>query len=239
MTIRTQLIEYYDNGTLLEGFLAYDGTISTQRPAVLIAHTWVGRDKAVCNRAIQIAELGYVAFAGDMYGKNILGANPGENAQLMQPFINNRGLLQTRMLTALEILRQHHLVSPIQVAAIGYCFGGMCVLDLARTGVKLSAVISVHGLLQAPANIDDNSCIHAKVLVLHGYDDPLAPPHEVHALQEELSAYQVDWQIHLYGNTMHAFTNVLANDATAGILYNENADKRAWRSITDFLDECM
>ncbi|MEE9344710.1 MAG: dienelactone hydrolase family protein [Methylococcales bacterium] len=220
--------------------LAYDDAISTQRPAVLIAHTWVGRDQAVCNRAIQMAELGYVGFAGDMYGKNILGANPDENAQLMQPFINNRGLLQARMLTTLEILRQHHLVSPTQVAALGYCFGGMCVLDLARTGVNLSAVISVHGLLQAPANIDeDNSSIRAKVLVLHGYEDPLAPPHEVYALQEELSAYHADWQVHLYGNTMHAFTNVLANDAAAGILYNENADKRSWHSITDFLDKSL
>ncbi len=239
MTIQTQLIEYYDNGTLLEGFLAYDDNTRTQRPAVLIAHTWVGCDQAACNKAIQMAELGYVGFAGDMYGKGVLGTNADENAALMQPFIDNRGLLQARMLVALETLRQQQPVNPTQVAAVGYCFGGMCVLDLARTGAKLSAAISVHGLLQPAANIESNCIIHPKVLVLHGYQDPLAPPNDVFALQAELSAAEADWQIHLYGKSMHGFTNPLANQASAGILYNKVADKRAWRSITDFLDDSM
>jgi dienelactone hydrolase len=238
MTIRTQLIEYYDNGTLLEGFLAYDDKINNQKPAVLIAHTWVGRDQAVCDRAIQMAKLGYVGFASDMYGKGILGTNTDENAALMQPFIDNRGRLQARMLVALEILQQQTIVNPTQVAAVGYCFGGMCVLDLARTGAKLSAAISVHGLLKAPDNIF-NSKIYAKVLILHGYQDPLAPPEDVFALQNELSAAKADWQIHLYGNSMHGFTNPLANQISAGVVYNEIADKRAWRSIINFLDDSL
>ncbi|MEE9411980.1 MAG: dienelactone hydrolase family protein [Methylococcales bacterium] len=239
MTIQTQLIEYYDNGTLLEGFLAFDDKTRTQRAAVLIAHTWVGRNQAACNKAIQIAELGYVGFASDMYGKGIFGTNADENAALMQPFIDNRGLLQARMLRAIETLQQQPLVNPTQVAAVGYCFGGMCVLDLARTGAKLSAAVSVHGLLQQADNIEHNRIIHAKVLVLHGYQDPLAPPDDVFALQTELSAAKADWQIHLYGNSMHGFTNPLANQASAGILYNKVADKRAWRSITDFLNDTM
>ncbi|MEE9425170.1 MAG: dienelactone hydrolase family protein [Methylococcales bacterium] len=238
MTIQTQLIEYYDNGTLLEGFLAYDDKLSSQLPAVLIAHTWGGRDQTVCNKAIQMAELGYVGFAGDMYGKGILGTNTDENAALMQPFIDNRGRLQARMLIALETLQQQTIVNPTQVAAVGYCFGGMCVLDLARTGAKLSAAVSVHGLLKAPDNIF-NSKIYAKVLILHGYQDRLAPPEDVYALQNELSAAKADWQIHLYGNSMHGFTNPSANQASTGILYNKVADKRAWRSITDFLGDSM
>ncbi len=239
MTIQTQLIEYYDNGTLLEGFLAYDDKRSNQLPAVLIAHTWGGRDQAVCDKAIQMAELGYVGFAGDMYGKGVLGTNADENAALMQPFIDNRGRLQARMLVALETLQQQQRVNPKQVAAVGYCFGGMCVLDLVRTGAKLPAAVSVHGLLQAPGNTDKNSIIHAKVLVLHGYQDPLAPPDDVFALQAELSAKQADWQVHLYGNSMHGFTNPLANQASTGILYNKTAARRAWRSITDFLNDSM
>jgi len=238
MTIQTQLIEYYDNGTLLEGFLAYNDKLNNQLPAVLIAHTWGGRDQAVCNKAIQMAKLGYVGFAGDMYGKGILGTNADENAVLMQPFIDNRERLQARMLIALETLQQQQIVNPTQVAAVGYCFGGMCVLDLARTGAKLSAAVSVHGLLKAP-NTDHNSTIHAKVLVLHGYQDPLAPPDDVFALQAELNTAQADWQVHLYGNSMHGFTNPSADQPSAGILYNKAADKRAWRSITDFLGDSL
>jgi dienelactone hydrolase len=142
------------------------------------------------------------------------------------------------MLVALETLQQQNLVNPQQVAAVGYCFGGMCVLDLARTGAKLSATVSVHGLLKAPDNIF-NSKIYAKVLVLHGYQDPLAPQADVFALQNELSAAKADWQIHLYGNSMHGFTNPSANQASTGILYNKVADKRAWRSITDFLGDSL
>ncbi len=237
MSIKTQLIEYYDNGTLLEGFLAYDDTFSEKRPAVLIAHPWAGRDKAACDRAVQFAELGYIGFAVDMYGKGILGSNPDENSALMQPFLENRGLLQARILTGLEIVRQQNRVNPTQVAAIGYCFGGMCVLDLARSGAKFSGAISVHGLLKAPDNIDHDHKINTKILVLHGYQDPLAPAVDIAQLQQELTLRQADWQIHLYGLAMHAFTNPLANDHAFGTVYNSQANERAWRSITDFFNE--
>lgn len=237
MTIRTQLIEYDDNGTLLEGFLAFDEQLQSKSPAVLIAHPWAGRDQAICNRAIQMAKLGYVGFAGDMYGKGILGANPEENSRLMQPFIDNRGLIQNRMLKALETLREQSMIDPQRVAALGYCFGGMCVLDLARSGAQFSGAISVHGLLKAPEGLQPDSGMKAKVLVLHGYQDPLAPPQDVTDVQEELTRRQADWQVHLYGNTMHAFTNPIANDIEFGTVYNESADKRAWYSMTGFLNE--
>lgn len=237
MTIQTQLIEYYDNATLLEGFLAYDDSVSIQRPAILIVHPWAGRNQFVCDKAIQMAELGYVGFACDMYGKGILGTNAEENSVLMQPFIDHRGRLQARMLVALETLRQQQMVNPAQVAAIGYCFGGMCVLDLARSGEQLCGAISVHGLLKAPDNLQQNNQIRAKILLLHGYDDPLAPPEDVHKLQQELTSSQADWQMHIYGNTMHAFTNPLASDQSLGTVYNASADKRSWQSITRFLAE--
>lgn len=237
MTIQTQSIEYYDNGVLLEGFLAYDDHTSVQRPAVLIAHTWAGRDTAVCNKAIQLAESGYVGFAADLYGKGILGTCPDENSRLMQPFIDNRGRLQARMIIALETLRQQQIVDPTKVAALGYCFGGMCVLDLARTGIQFNGAISVHGLLQAPDNVNQADGIDAKILVLHGHQDPLAPKLHIDELQQELTSRQADWQLHLYGNTMHAFTNPLANDPDNGIIYNPVADKRSWLSIMNFLNE--
>jgi len=239
MTIQTQSIEYVDNGTLLEGFLAYDDQRAPKQPAVLIAHPWAGRDQAICNRAIQMAELGYVGFAGDMYGKGIVGSSPDENSRLMQPFIDDRNLIQARMLAGLEALRQQAIVDPERVAALGYCFGGMCVLDLARSGVQFNGAICVHGLLKAPANSHQNTTIKARILVLHGHQDPLAPPQDVIALQNELTERQADWQIHLYGNTLHAFTNPMANDLAFGTVYNQLADQRSWRSITDFLNEIL
>ena len=237
MTIQTQLIEYYDNGTLLEGFLAYDNTVSSQRPAVLIAHPWAGRNQAVCDKAIQMAELGYIGFAGDMYGKGVLGTTVEENSALMQPFIDHRGRLQARMLIALETLRQQQMVNPAQIAAIGYCFGGMCVLDLARSGEQLCGAISVHGLLKPPDNLQKNNQIRAKILLLHGHDDPLAPSADVNKLQQELTSSQADWQMHVYGHTMHAFTNPLANNLSMGTVYNASADKHSWQSIITFLNE--
>jgi dienelactone hydrolase len=237
MAIQTQLIEYYDNSKQLEGFLAFDDQREDLRPGVLIAHTWAGRDQAACDNAIKLAKLGYVGFAADMYGKGVLGTNPEQNADLMQPFIDNRAYLQSRMMTALETLRQLHPVNSAQVAAIGYCFGGLCVIDLARTGIKLGGVISMHGLLNPPDNIGEDNRIRAKMLVLHGYEDPLATPHALAALQKELTDAKADWQTHIYGNTMHAFTNPKANDAEAGTVYNALADQRSWQSMIGFLDE--
>jgi dienelactone hydrolase len=236
MTIISNTINYLDNEVLLEGFFAYDDRITERRPAVLISHTWAGRDSFVQEKAQKIAELGYFAFALDMYGKGVLGKTIGENTLLMQPFMADRAMLQRRIHAALRAVKLLPWVDDKKIAAIGFCFGGLCVLDLARTGVDIQGVVSFHGLLKPADNIR-NPHINAKVLVLHGNDDPMCPTSEVIDLQKELTAAQADWQLHNYGNTLHAFTNPVANNPGFGTVYQATADKRSWQSMCNFLTE--
>ncbi|MBA3581076.1 MAG: dienelactone hydrolase family protein [Gammaproteobacteria bacterium] len=235
MAIKTRSVEYYDGDTLLEAYIAFDDRYNTPRPGVLVSHAWVGRDVLFCQKAEALAALGYVGFALDMYGKNIRGQSPAENAALMQPFISDRSLLQRRISLALSTLKQQAEVDEHKTAALGYCFGGMCVLDLARSGATVDGVICTHGLLSAPQNISTNST--AKILILHGDQDPLSPLSQVMQLSEELKTANADWQIHIYSNTQHAFTNPAANAPQNGMQYNSIAAERAWQSTQNFLTE--
>jgi len=199
-------------------------------------HAWGGRSGFECDKARALAELGYVGFAADLYGKGVLGASVAENAALMQPFLDDRALLQSRLTTALETLTSQPEVDGNQVAAIGYCFGGLCVLDLARIGTDISGVASFHGLFGAPENTAGTR-IKARVLALHGHEDPMVPVDAVVALEKELTEAGADWQIHVYGNTLHAFTNPEANNPDLGAIYNKKADKRSWQTLVNFLEE--
>jgi dienelactone hydrolase len=238
MAIQTRTVDYAHAGAALEGFFAFDDGVQGPRPAVLIAHAWGGRDDFVCGKVLKLAELGYAAFALDMYGKGVLGSGPEENAKLMQPFMADRALLQGRMAAALQTTRGLPEVDATRVAAMGFCFGGLCVLDLARTGADLRGAVSFHGLFVSPGNTA-GTAIKAKVLVLHGHDDPMATPDAALALARELTDAGADWQIHLYGNTLHAFTNPKANDRSFGTVYDSAADRRSWRSLLDFLTEVL
>lgn len=236
--INERLVQYEHKGTLLEGFLAYDDSNITPGPAVMISHAWAGRDEFACDKARAMAGLGYTGFALDLYGKDVCGRNPEENSRLMQPFLQDRELLQSRMQAALDTLRTIPVVRSDRVAAMGFCFGGLCVLDLARTGTDLSGVISVHGLFKPPGNTNGKR-IMARVLALHGHDDPMVPVEAVIALEQELTEAGADWQLHVYGNTVHAFTNPHANDPVRGTVYNKDADRRSWITIGNFLREVL
>ena len=236
MSIISNTINYLDNDVVLEGFFAYDDSISTRRPAVLISHPWSGRDTFVIDKAKKLAELGYFAFALDMYGQGKVGKSIEENSELMQPFMADRAMLQKRIHAALSAVKLFPWVDDTKIAAIGFCFGGLCVLDLARTGVDIKGVVSFHGLLNPPENLN-NVQIKAKVLVLHGNDDPLASAQAVPDLQQELTAAGADWQLHNYGNTVHAFTNPNANDVGRGMIYDATADKRSWQTMLNFFTE--
>jgi dienelactone hydrolase len=236
MAIVSNTVGYLDGDVLLEAFFAYDDSFSGCRPAVLINHTWAGRDDFVAEKAKKIAASGYVGFAVDMYGKGVLGSSAEENAKLMQPFIDNREMLQKRMQAAFYAVKLMPWVDNSKIAAIGFCFGGLCSLDLARTGADLKGVVSFHGLLGAPGNTRSNA-IKAKILALHGHDDPLVPVEQVLAFEQEMTKAGADWQLHIFGNTMHAFTNPVANNPDFGSVYQPDADRRSWLAMENFLTE--
>ena len=236
MTLRTETIEYQHNGIALEGLLAWDDAQEGARPGVLVSHAWAGRSEFEDSKAQELARLGYVGFSLDLYGKGVRGSSNEENAALMQPFMANRSLLQERMNASLDAMNACDVVDATRSAIIGYCFGGLCALDLARSGRDIRAAISLHGLLTAPGN---TAPIKAKVLALHGWDDPMAPPADVEAFAREMSAAGADWQLHAYGNTMHAFTNPEANDPGFGTVYNANADRRSWIAVQNMLAEAL
>jgi dienelactone hydrolase len=236
MAIISNGINYLDGETLLKGFFAYDDTIEGIRPTVLVAHAWAGRDEFVVKKAVKLAKMGYFAFAIDMYGQDIQGKNTEENAQLMQPFIENRRLLQQRINAALYAVKCMPWADEKNIAAIGFCFGGLCVLDLARTGADIKGVVSFHGLLFEADNLKDQE-IKAKVLLLHGHDDPMSSLELMTSLQQELTQKNVDWQLHSYGHTLHAFPNPNANDLDLGTVYQADANKRSWIAMQNFLTE--
>ena len=236
VTIQTRSIEYKDGDSVFEAYMAWEECTGGPKPAAIVAHAWGGRSSFEETKAEQLAELGYVGFALDLYGNGRRGSNSEENSALMQPLLDDRPLLQRRMGLAFEQAKKQKEVDSSRVAALGYCFGGLCVLDLARTGAAVCGVASVHGLFGQPGNTAGNS-IKAKVLVLHGWDDPMATPDQVLTLAEELSAAGADWQIHGYGNTVHAFSNPAADDPEHGTVYSADADRRSWQSIQLFLAE--
>jgi dienelactone hydrolase/protein-tyrosine-phosphatase len=236
LDIIEKTVVYLDRGVVLEGFFAFDGNISGRRPAVLISHAWGGRDAFVADKARKIAKLGYVGFALDMYGKGVLGANKEENATLMQPFMEDRQKLQQRMQAALNTVKHLSCVDNRKIAVMGFCFGGLCALDLARTSADIKGVVSFHGLLGAPGNTKAKK-IKAKILALHGCDDPMVPLEQVLAFQEEMTQAGADWQFVTYGNTVHAFTNPIAKDTGFGTVYNASADRRSWQAMQNFLAE--
>ena len=204
--IQERLVEYEHAGATLEGFLACGDIDDGAKPAVLVVHAWGGRGQFECDKASALAELGYVGFAADLYGKGVMGTSVEENAGLMQPFLDDRAMLQSRLTATLETLKSQPEVDSGRIAAIGYCFGGLCVLDLARIGTDISGVASFHGLFGAPGNTAGTK-IKTRVLALHGHEDPMVPVDAVVALEKELTEAGADWQIHVYGNTWHAFTN--------------------------------
>ncbi len=233
----TEKIEYSQGGVTFEASVTYDNQTSRILPAVLIFHAWGGRDEFVEEKAAWIAEQGYIGCALDLYGKGVRGSNNDENAALMTPLMEDRSLLCHRMLAGMEAMKQIPLLDQGRFAAIGFCFGGLCALDLARSNAEgLRGVVSFHGLLQAPPK---TGLIDAKVLVLHGQEDPMVPPEQVAEFQKEMTEAGADWQLHTYGNTQHAFTNPEANDPGFGTVYHPVAEARSLLATKNFLSEVL
>lgn len=236
--MKKEYIAYEHEGKTLEGFLAYDDARGQKRPGVILCHAWRGRDDFVCEKAMEVASWGYAAFALDLYGKGVIGRNTEENTALMTPFVQDRMLLHRRLKASLDAFKKQRVVEEGNIAAMGFCFGGLCALDFARGNFDLKGAISVHGLLNEPEGMNVEK-ITTKVLVLHGHDDPMVPPEAVLAFEQEMTKAKADWQVHVYGQTMHAFTNPIANDPAFGTVYNPVSSRRAWVSIRNFFDECL
>lgn len=235
--IHTETVDYQQGDTTLEGYLAYDDSISGQRPGVLIVHQWMGLTDYEKMRARMLAEMGYVAFCADIYGKGVRPTTTQEAGAQAGKYKGDRQLLRARVNAGLDALKQNKRVDPNHVAAIGYCFGGTTVLELARSGAQLNGVVSFHGGLDSPAPADGAN-IKCKVLVLAGANDPFQKPDDLAAFENEMKDNKVNWQIVFYGGAVHAFTQKDVDKlGLSGAKYNEQADRRSWQAMKDFFGE--
>lgn len=229
-----QAIEYDINGNTYEGYFAKGGA---NAPLVLLAHAWGGLKDNEKSKADRIAsDWGYNAFAMDVYGKGQRGDTPEECTALMSPLAENREALQNRLSASLAFGKTLDGVDSDKVAAIGFCFGGLSVLDMARANMDVLGVASFHGLLGAPGNLSPSS-ISPKILISHGWQDPMAKPEDVVAIGEELNAANADWQLHAFGPALHSFTTEGANNSDMGTVYDADADRRSFAYLKIFLKE--
>lgn len=230
-------IEYKEGDKVLEGWSVYDDAIQGKRPAVLVVHQWKGLGDYEKKRAEMLARLGYNVLAVDIYGKGVRPQTPQAAGAEAGKYKSNRTLLRARVRAGLQALANHELTDPKRIAAIGYCFGGTTVLELARSGADIAGVVSFHGGLDSPTPGDGKN-IKAKVLALHGADDPFVPAKDLAAFEDEMRQSGVDWQLIAYGGAVHSFTDWDAgSDNSKGAAYNERADRRSWEAMKQFFAE--
>lgn len=235
--VKTKVIEYKDGNTVLEGYLAWDTKFKGKRPGIVVVHEWWGLNDYPKMRARKLAKLGYVAFAVDIYGKGKRAATMEEASHLSSIYSKDLPLLRHRVEIGLNELKKQKNVDKENIAAIGYCFGGTTVLELARSGADLQGVASFHGglLTSMPAK---EGKVKAKIIAFHGADDPYVTGDQVIAFKDEMRKANANWQIIEYGNARHSFTvKAAGTDQTKPLVYNEQADKRSWRELQNFLKE--
>ena len=238
MAIVRQTFVYDGPGGPFEGVFAYDDEVETARPGVMVVPNVLGQKEEDNAHAENLAKLGYVGFACDVYGQGKRTARGPEQGTYMNELRADRGLLRDRLDASLGVLRNFPLVDPARLAVYGYCFGGQCVLDMARSGLDFLGGVSFHGVYARPdyANVTP---IKPKLLICHGWNDPLGPPDTVVALARELTDGGADWQIHAYGGAGHAFTDVSlkGQEVMQGVGYDAKAERRSWQAAKDFLGE--
>ena len=235
--VKTEVVEYKSGDTVCSGWVAYDDAAKGPRPGVLLVHDWFGATDHQKEQIQRLAALGYVAMAADIYAKGVRPANATEAGAEAGKYYRDAALLRTRVRAGLDVLAARKGVDASRLAVTGYCFGGKCALELARSGAPVKAVVSFHGGL-ATADSTDARNIKGSVLALHGADDPYVNQQEVTAFMNEMRAANVDWQLVQYSGAVHSFTDMRAgNDNSKGAAYNANADRRSWQAMKDFLAE--
>lgn len=243
--MRNETIAYHVDGQEFIGYLAVSDVIEGRRPAVIIAPAWRGLDDFAKEKAKILAEMGYVAFAADLYGSGKVAQNDQECLSLMTPLFLDRPLLQKRIGAAFELISRHPLVESTKIGAIGFCFGGLTVIELLRSGVPVNGVVSFHGVLgnqlgdKKARTVPIKSDIKGSLLILHGHDDPSVSDADIKAIQKEMTDANVDWEMDIYGHTMHAFTNPAARDSAHGKMYHPVSAQRAWLAMKHFFESIL
>lgn len=239
--METGFHDYMDDSLACEAYVARDTSVQERRPVVMVFHTWAGQDDFARAKAEHLARLGYLGVAVDMYGKGVRPQGHDACAAAMTPFVKDRSLLLKRASAAWNFARHHPMADPHRIGAIGFCFGGMCVLDIARAGLAgLQGVVSFHGLLGAPEGVAAGARpMRARVLACHGWNDPFAKPADFNAFAAEMSAAGADWTSLVLGQRGHAFMNQGAADPANGMCFCPRAERRSLAAMADFLDECL
>lgn len=243
--MKTETITYQADGKEFFGYLAYNSAIHEKRPAVIIAHAWRGQEKNFQQLAEKFAEEGYVGFAADVYGERKIAKDIQESVEFMLPLFVNRDSLRKRIVSAFETVSKLPQVDPNRIVAVGFCFGGLTVVELLRSGVNVRGVASIHGVYgNSYGNIQATPAPNAEqimgaLLVLHGVNDPLVPYQDLLALQSEMTNANVNWQINIYSKAAHAFTNEEANDVAGGMFYEPIAAKRSFKAMYSFFEEVL
>lgn len=239
--IKTQTVEYKDGGTVLEGFVAYDDASSAKRPGVLVVPEWYGVGDFTRKIGARIASLGYLAFGVDVYGKGIRPVGYAAAEKKSKPYYTDRTLLRRRGNAGLAALREQPLLDPTKIGGIGYCFGGITLLEMARGGTDYGGLVAFHTQLATPMPAPAKpGAIKPKVLVLHGAEDPLVTQADIDNFINEMRGAKADWQFISYGNAVHSFTNPdwpPDETCTKATAYHEKIDKRSWIAMVDFLRE--
>ncbi len=235
--VQTKTIPYQHGDVALEGFLAWDDSVQGSRPGILVVHEWWGLNDYARQRARQLAELGYVAFAVDMYGAGKVTNHPDQAGAWMKQVQANVSQWQARAIKGLAVLRGQHRVDPNRIAAIGYCFGGATVVELAYSGADIQGAVSFHGSLPLPEGKTGHQT-KAKLLLAHGNLDPFVKEEHVRKFRTALDKEQIDWQMVIYAGARHSFTNPGAGArGMEALQYDAQADKRSWNHMRLFFDE--
>lgn len=234
--IKTESIIYQNSESIFKGTICFDDEISAPKPGVLVVHTFKGHTDFEVGKAIELAKLGYVSFAVDMYGEGRSTSKPEEANVWMGELNKDRNLLLERIKLALETLKNHPQVDKNKVGGTGFCFGGKCLLDLVRANEEINGVVSFHGVYDKPP-FEKETPIKSSILILHGWEDPLGTPAQLVKLAQELTERQADWQILTFGKTGHSFTNPMAKMPEQGMFYQQLSDTRSWQAMKNFFEE--